>query len=277
MEENILKQKYNDLLDKYKKGAEYIAEHPEDEKAKSKLEKIEIELSNIMSAFPDMTEKEKTEGFIIENEVVESEVVEEKTDEVKPVENKSVVVKENVQPVNNFSSFKDNWQIAVQLAKSDIIPDAYKNKPQNIIIAISIANQMNLEPFTVMQNMALIKGRAAWSGSFCRFLIERTGKFKDLELNYTGEKDKENYGCYLSAKRVSDGKIINGPKVTMAMAKAEKWTNNPKWSSLTELMLAYRCQSYFCRVYCPEAMAGIYTTEEVEDMNTKREQPTDIL
>ena len=213
---------------------------------------------------------------VIENEVVESEVVEEKTVEVKPVETTSVVVKENItQPSSTLNDFKNNWQIATQLAKSDIIPDAYKNKPQNIIIAISIANQMNLEPFTVMQNMALIKGKTAWSGSFCRFLIERTGKFKDLELNYIGEKNTDSYGCYLSARRVSDGKIIKGPEVTMAMAKAEKWTNNPKWSTLRELMLAYRCQSYFCRVYCPEAMAGIYTTEEVEDMNTKREQPTD--
>lgn len=137
---------------------------------------------------------------------------------------------------------------------------------------------MNLDPFTVMQNMAFIKGKTAWSGSFCRTLIERTGKFKDLELNYIGEKGKDSYGCYLSATRISDGKKIDGPQVTIAMAKAEKWTSNPKWNTLPDLMLAYRCQSYFCRIHCPEAMTGIYTAEEVEDINTpKQSAPVDIL
>ena len=61
------------------------------------------------------------------------------------------------------------------------------------------------------------------------------------------------------------------------MAKAEKWTSNSKWNTLPDLMLAYRCQSYFCRLHCPEAMSGIYTTEEIEDINTNRAQPQDIL
>ena len=167
--------------------------------------------------------------------------------------------------------------MAVQLSKSDIIPDNYKNKPQNVVIAIGLANQMQLDPFTVMQNLAIIKGKTSWSGSFCKTLIERTGKYKNLELNYVGEKGKDSYGCYLSAVRVSDGKVINGPTVTMAMAKAEKWTSNSKWLTLTDLMLAYRCQSFFCRLYVPEAMNGIYTSEEVEEVSAQRQQPTDIL
>ena len=136
---------------------------------------------------------------------------------------------------------------------------------------------MELDPFTVMQNLAIIKGKTSWSGSFCKTLIERTGKFKNLELNYVGKKGNDDYGCYLSAIRVSDNKKIDGPLVDMKMAKAEKWTSNSKWLTLTDLMLAYRCQSFFCRLYVPEAMNGIYTNEEIIDMQGNREQPTDIL
>ena len=128
-----------------------------------------------------------------------------------------------------------------------------------------------------MQNLAIIRGKTAWSGSFCKTLIERTGKFKDLELNYIGEKGKDSYGCYLSAIRLSDNKIIKGPEVTMKMAKDEGWTSNKKWLTLTDLMLAYRCQSFFCRIYCPEAMNGIYTDSEVEEFTPNREQPIDVL
>ena len=280
MEENMLKIKYNDLLARYNKGAKYLVEHPENaEKTNAELSKIEAELSKIIEAMPNMTEEEKTEGFKLNAAEVKSKQVSAHVSEQvnEQVESKQIVVKQDPKPTTNLSTFKDNWTMATQLAKSDIIPDNYKNKAANIVIALGIANQMQLDPFTVMQNLAIIKGKTAWSGSFCRTLIERAGKFKDLELNYIGEKGKDTYGCYLSATRISDGKTINGPEVTIAMAKAEGWTSNKKWTTLPDLMLAYRCQSYFCRVHCPEAMTGIYTTEEIEDINPSRETPVDVL
>lgn len=272
-DEKVLKQKYNDLLKSYTTGAEYLTNHPEEkEKVEKRLEELSKEIENIIKMFPDMTEKEKNEGFVID----EVEVVDtvDTVDTPKQVETKPVKVEQ--QPTT-LQSFSDDWKIANQLAKSDIIPDNYKGKPQNVIIAVGLARQMDLPPFTVMQNLAIIRGKTSWSGSFCKTLIERTGKFRDLELNYIGEKGKDTYGCYLSAIRVSDGKLIKGPEVTMKMAKEENWTSNKKWLTLTDLMLAYRCQSFFCRLYVPEAMNGIYTSEEVEDITPNRQQPQDIL
>lgn len=272
-EELMLKQKYNDLLQSLRKGEEYIKSNPEDEKAQKRLTELANEMQNIMNAIPNMTQEEMENGFKIENKPKETQIIVDGDDK------RNIALKPQVQQpqTNNLTSFSQNWNMAVQLSKSDIIPDNYKNKPQNVVIAIGLANQMQLDPFTVMQNLAIIKGKTSWSGSFCKTLIERTGKYKNLELNYVGEKGKDSYGCYLSAVRVSDGKVINGPTVTMAMAKAEKWTSNSKWLTLTDLMLAYRCQSFFCRLYVPEAMNGIYTSEEVEEVSAQRQQPTDIL
>lgn len=141
MEENILKQKYNELLTRYNNGAKYLTEHPEKaEKTNAELNKIEAELSKIIEALPDMTEQEKTEGFKLdtaENTTETAEVV-QNTAEVKSeqVESKQIVVKQDPTPTTNLSTFKDNWNIATQLSKSDIIPDNYKNKPQNVVIAI---------------------------------------------------------------------------------------------------------------------------------------------
>lgn len=130
MEENILKQKYNELLERYKKGAEYLSTHQDSPAAQEKLKEIENELSKIIEALPDMTETEKTEGFkpdTAENTVESAEVT---------TEQKAITVKQDPTPTTNLSTFKDNWNMAVQLAKSDIIPDNYKNKPQNVVIAI---------------------------------------------------------------------------------------------------------------------------------------------
>lgn len=279
MDENMLKHKYNILLDSLKKGEEYLKQNPSDEKGQKRMQEIATEMENVINAIPDATADEINNGFEIEDMIEDKEQVQNVSQETKAqVIQKNIAVKSIQQPqTNNMSSFSQNWNMAVQLSKSDIIPDNYKNKPQNVVIAIGLANQMQLDPFTVMQNLAIIKGKTSWSGSFCKTLIERTGKYKNLELNYIGEKGKDSYGCYLSAVRVSDGKVINGPTVTMQMAKAEKWTSNNKWLTLTDLMLAYRCQSFFCRLYVPEAMNGIYTSEEIEEVSEQRQQPQDIL
>ncbi len=198
---------------------------------------------------------------------------------------KAIQVKENNKIVNTennstyFDDFTKNYRMATQLAKSTIIPQTYQNKPENVIVALGLSQKMGIDPFTIMQNLNIIKGKTSWSGSFCKSLIEMTGKFKDLNLNYIGTKGTDSYGCFLSATRISDNTVIKGPEVTMKMAKEEKWTTNPKWLSLTDLMLAYRCQSFFARLYCPEAMNGVYTSEEIEDINDNNTKRTikDVL
>ncbi len=191
--------------------------------------------------------------------------------------NRNKTIEPAEQPKSELQIFGDNWRIATQLAKSSLIPDNYKNKPENVIIALGMSQKLGLDAFTCMQNLNVIKGKTSWSGSFCKTLIEKSNKFKDLELNYIGEKGKDTYGCYLSATRISDGKIIKGPEVTMLMAKEEGWTTNKKWLTLTDLMLAYRCQSFFARVYCPEAMNGIYTDDEVAEIQSEKRVVEDVL
>ncbi len=216
--------------------------------------------------------EENKQPELIESAQV-NEQVSEQVSEKQEVAVATVV--ENRTPIQEFS---DNWRMATQLAKSTIIPQAFIGKPENVVIALGLAQQMGLSPFIVMQNLNIIKGKISWSGSFCKTLIEMTGRFKNLELNYFGEKGKDSYGCYLSATRISDGKEIKGPEVTMLIAKEEGWTTNKKWITLTDLMLGYRCQSFFARLHCPEALGGIYTSEEINDSNieTKRVVP-DIL
>lgn len=188
------------------------------------------------------------------------------------VKNEMVSANKEISPM--LQQYNDNWKIASQYAKSNLVPDNYKGKAENVIVALGLSQKMDIDLFTVMQNLNIVRGKASWSGSFCRTLIEKTGKFSNLDLVYIGEKGKDNFGCYMQAVRKSDGKIIKGSTVDMAMVKAEKWNTNSKWNSMTELMLGYRATSFFARLYCPEALNGVYTSEEVEDISNQ--QPTEI-
>lgn len=257
-----LKLEYNTLLASYNRGLKRLEEEPEnEEKIMKGLDELKNKMESILNQIDSYTEEETLNGFKIENDSTEI-VVNDINRDYKPI------AKQEIKPVNNFlDTYQNNWDIAVQLSKSDIIPKEYQNKPQNVLVAIELSENMQLTPFLVMQNLGIINGKTSWNGSFCKYLIERTGKYKNLELNYIGTKGKDDFGCYLSAIRTSDGKEIKGPEITIATAKAEGWVaRNKKWLNIPENMLAYRCQSFFARIYCPEALNGIYTSEEIEDI-----------
>ena len=169
----------------------------------------------------------------------------------------------------NKDHFNQLLRAAQMLSQTSIIPQNYQGKPQDCFVAIEMANRMGVSPMVVMQNMYVVKGKPSWAGQACTMLINSCGKFKDVKHIYTGEKGKPNRGCYVTATRISDGSTVNGVEVTMQMAQAEGWTSNSKWRNLPELMLAYRASAFFARVYCPEAMMGVQTTEEVYDADVK--------
>ena len=169
----------------------------------------------------------------------------------------------------NKDQFNQLLRAAQMLSQTSIIPQNYQGKPQDCFLAIEMANRMGVSPIVVMQNMYVVKGKPSWAGQACTMLINSCGKFKDVKHIYTGEKGTPNRGCYVTATRISDGSTVNGVEVTMQMAQAEGWTSNSKWRNLPELMLAYRASAFFARVYCPEAMMGVQTTEEVYDADVK--------
>jgi len=156
------------------------------------------------------------------------------------------------------------------LSQSTLIPEAYRGKGADCLIAIDFANRVGMAPTTVMQNLSIVKGKPSWSGQACFALAELSGKFSGLKHVYTGTKGTENRGCYVTGLRNDDGQRVDGTEVTIAMAKAEGWTSNRKWATMPEQMLAYRAAAFFARVHCPEVLLGLQTAEEIEDVDAAR-------
>jgi hypothetical protein len=169
---------------------------------------------------------------------------------------------------NAFSSkeaFDQATRYSMMLSKSNIVPESYQGKPENCFVALDMANRMGLSPLVVMQNLYIVKGKPSWSGQSCKMMIENCGKFKNIKHVYIGKKGEDSYGCYLTGIRVCDGEVVNGPEVTIDMAKKEAWHNNAKWKNLPDLMLAYRASAFFARIHTPESLMGLHLAEENED------------
>lgn len=188
-------------------------------------------------------------------------------------EQTALAVKEPTQNPNAVTMWNDaklynqSLAMAQTLSKSEIIPQSYKGKPADCLIAIDIANRLGLSPAIVMQNSQCVRGNFTWKGSACKAMIDGCGRYQKTRYVYVGEEGKDSYGCYLEAID-NDGDIIKGVPVTIAMAKKEGWYNKDgsKWQTMSDLMLKYRAAAFFMRTECASIAMGFLTKEEVEDV-----------
>lgn len=177
-------------------------------------------------------------------------------------------------PFGSKESFNNLFTMAQALSKSDLVPEAYKGKTTNIMLAIDTANRMGLSPMFVMEQMSIVRGKRTWSGQACSTLVNGYPKFKNVRLVYVGKEGTPEWGAYVTAVRKDTDEQVKGTTVTMKMAEMEGWTSNSKWKSMPEQMLAYRAYSFFARVHCADALNGFMVEGEPEDaFGEHREAP----
>jgi hypothetical protein len=169
---------------------------------------------------------------------------------------------------SNTGAFEQAQRFANALSKSDIVPQAYRNNISNTLVALEMANRMGESPLMVMQNLDIIHGKPAFNGKFTISRVNTCGQFTKLRFRYAGEGD--NRTCVAYAKDTATGEVLEGPPVSIGMAKKEGWytRSGSKWQSMPELMLMYRAGTFFQRMYAPELTMGMQTTEELQDISS---------
>lgn len=155
---------------------------------------------------------------------------------------------------------------AAPYAKSDLVPVAYRNKPENCMIAREMAQRVGASVMAVMQNLYIIQGRPSWSARFAISAFNNCGRFTSIKYKFDGEGD--DYGCIAWAKEKSTGEIVESPKVDWRMVKAEGWFDKAgsKWKTIPQLMFRYRAAAYLIATTAPELLNGLGTKEEAEDI-----------
>lgn len=166
------------------------------------------------------------------------------------------------------SNFEIAQRMATALSKSNLIPTQFQNNLPNCLIALEMATRMGASPMAVMQNLYIVHGKPAWSSQFIIAAINSTGHFSPLRFKIEGEGDKRQ--CTAWAVELGTNEKLEGPAVSIAMAKQEGWygKNGSKWQTLPELMLRYRAATFFGRLYAPEVLMGMREETEVIDVDT---------
>lgn len=303
MEENILKEKYNDLLSKYNSGLKYIQDNPEkEEEAKKRLTEIENELSNIMEALPDMTEKEKLEGFVIEEPV-----------EVKPVEakkvaktiqpKKAIVQAKDVTPVNNENSIIEtttgNIVLTPEIVKKYLVNGQGNVTEQEIALFIGMCRANKLNPFNKDAYLIKYSSEPATMVTSKDVFFKRANQnpnFDGMEsgivvVNAENKIEKRAGHIYLKNEQIIGAwctvyrkdwshPIYQEVNMSEYIGRKKSGEINSNWSLRPATMITKVAEATALRKAFTENLQGMYLAEETDNIVVEtpaREQPTDIL
>lgn len=157
-------------------------------------------------------------------------------------------------------------EYAKLLAASDLLPDAYKGKPANILMAIEYGKTLGITPMAAIQGINVIKGKPTASASLIASLVRLAGH----RLRVTSNASKAV--CIIS--RSDDPEFPFKSEWTLERAKAAGLTSNPSWQKYPEAMMKARAITEAARDACPEVLSGVqYTAEELGAPETVTNTP----
>jgi hypothetical protein len=185
-----------------------------------------------------------------------------------PKRNEAIQVYDPI-PLLDTSRFEHMQRIAGTMAACSLIPDALKgNTPQttlaNCFLVVNQAVRWNMDPFAVAQSVSVVRGKLCYEGKLVAAVIEQK---LGVRLRYEwNDKRGDDFGVVVSGQ-FPDGRVetIDGT-VGQWQTKDKDGKVSNQWRNLPKLMLAYRGSREWARLFAPGVMLGVYTEDELQDM-----------
>lgn len=164
------------------------------------------------------------------------------------------------------SSFEDAMKISSMLAKSELVPKDFRQKPENVLVAIAWGQELGLAPLAALQNIAVINGRPAIWGDAALAVVMSHPDFEWI-------KEFEETGV---AKCIIKRKGLEPVERTFSVADSTKAGLAGKqgpWAQYPARMRQMRARGFAIRDSFPDALKGFKTAEEVQDIEEKDVTP----
>lgn len=144
------------------------------------------------------------------------------------------------------------------LARSQLLPDAYKGKPANILVAVEHGRSLGLPPMTAINGINVINGKPTMSADLMAGVVRRAGHTLRVR-----ENSPESVTAMLIRRDDPDYTF----EVTWDRARATQaglWGGRGGWSKYPSQMLRARAITEVCRQGANDCLNGIvYTPEEL--------------
>ena len=184
------------------------------------------------------------------------------------MENQVIERKQDMGVFASVDGFEAAQRMAKMLSQSELVPKNFQGKLADCVIALEISRRTGASPLFVMQNLYIVHGKPSWSSQFAIAAVNSCGKFSPIRFQFNETKTE----CFAWAMELDTDERLEGPTVSIEMAKSEGWyqKTGSKWKTMPELMLRYRAATFFSRLYAPEIMMGMRPVDEIRDIEANK-------
>lgn len=152
-------------------------------------------------------------------------------------------------------NLQDKVAYAKLLCDADLLPDAYKGKPANVLLAMEYGEGIGLpNAYMAILGCAVIKGRPSPYAATLAALVNARGH----QLEISGDDTH----AQATLTRRDNGKVYRA-EWDMAKAKKAGLTSSDMYTKYPGVMLKRRATAEVIRDGCPEVLYGLHIPEEL--------------
>lgn len=134
----------------------------------------------------------------------------------------------------------------------------------DLLLAMQTARAHGERLATVLRNLEVVAGQVGWSTPYVIARARRSGVFEGRIRWQIEGRGSDALAVTARATLAHTGEDV-AAQASLALARAEGWTRNPRYVVLPEQMLRHRSATMLMRLHCPEVLAGLPTADELED------------
>lgn len=176
-------------------------------------------------------------------------------------------------------SLSEAMAFAEQLAKSTLVPDDFRGKPGNILMAVQFGAEVGLSPIQSLLGLYVIHGRVGMPGDTQMAIIRGSGELLGFRKWYDREK-KTGY-CWMKRRGYGEWEDTFTEEDAMRVKVKERdaWiplAQSDRYRNWPQRMYPYRAQGFVARDLFGDILKGMKTEAELAEELMARGQVIDI-
>jgi len=206
-------------------------------------------------------------------------------------ETTEVAKRSSVSVSLQLTNLADLREFCKILASTDMVPKAYKGKPDDILVAILHGQELGLPHLQALQSIAVVNGIPSVYGDAALAMVRASGKLEDFDEWIEVDGVRQSGSSFPIMKWAEEGRMIVGhcmskrvgakrPRTTTYSVddakRAKLWEKKAAngfespWCTTPQRMLMFRPRSWNLRDEFGDVLKGMAIYEEARDIETEQ-------
>lgn len=173
--------------------------------------------------------------------------------------------------VLNSESLGQMMKLAEIMAKGvATVPKHLANSPADCLAVVMQAMQWQMNPYAVAQKTHLVGGTLGYEAQLVNAVVQSSG-FIAGAFKYEYSAESQPLACRVGAVIRGESTLTWGEWLR---ADSVTTKNSPLWKTNPKQQLGYLQVKNWARLYCPGAILGVYTQDELESIPERDVTPS---